>query len=149
MNIKGEYFFDITLQNMFHTYRIKVGNHNLITYKGLELMLKCMVNKSNNEFLGNVVIGTNNALPNQKDSTDTCSNPVKLETDYVDIENNKLTFYATTTGDVLDGTKEIGVWSSSLNPIAISRDVHDPYNIPTSATITVQYSFTLANSEDI
>lgn len=146
--MQGEYEFNITFQNMFNTYNMKIKNHNIITYKGLNLMLKCLVNKSNNEFLGDIRLGYNDALPTERDDIDTFITPIRLPRDYVEVEDNKITFYATTTGDVLDGTREIGVWSDSYNPIAVSRDVHDPYNIPTSATITVQYSFTLTNSKE-
>lgn len=147
MNIKGEYVLDIMFQNMFNTYNIRLRKHNLITHKGLDFILKCLVGKTNGEVFGDIRIGYNSNPASATDTIDTFQNPIRLVTDYVEIESNVMTFYATTTGDVLDGTREIGVWSSSINPIAISRDVHDPYNIPTTATITVQYSFTIVNSE--
>ena len=50
----------------------------------------------------------------------------------------------TTEGRNITGTSEIGIWSNDES-VLITRDVHDTYDVPDSATITLKYSLILSN----
>ena len=147
MQIKGEYEMDILIQNMFNSYNIVTRNSNVVTNEGLNFILRILARKTNLE-MGNVCVGTNTTEASAIDNIDSFTPTAILEPKDIDVENNKLTYIIETSGTNINGTYEIGILSSDEN-IAITRDVHDRYDVPNSAIITIKYSLTLTNKETI
>ena len=145
INIVGEYELDINIQNMFNTYNLIIKNHNLVTEKGLEFILKCITNQTT-ERLGNIIVGYNQQDPSLSDTYDTFTNPQDLQNDPPVVEENVLIYKATIDGSVLHNTTEIGILGTKNT--LITRDVHDRYDIPYNALITLQYTLTLSNIEN-
>lgn len=147
MEIKGEYEMDILIQNMFNSYNIVTRNSNVVTNEGLNFILRILARKTNAE-MGNICVGTNTTEPSIIDNTESFTPTAMLQPKDIDVENNKLTYIINTDGANINGTYEIGIFSSDEN-IAITRDVHDRYDVPNSAIITIKYSLTLTNKETI
>lgn len=148
MQIKGEYEVDILIQNMFHSYNIITKNHNIVTNEGLNFILQILAQKTDKQ-LGEVYVGTNTTEASSLDNKESfSSSAIKIPSTDRTVENNKLTYIIKTSGDKINGTSEIGIWSSDDN-IVITRDVHDRYDVPDSAIITIKYSLTLTNKETI
>ena len=148
MQIKGEYEVDILIQNMFHSYNIITKNNNIVTNEGLNFILQILAQKTDKQ-LGEVYVGTNTTEASSLDNKESfSSSAIKIPSTDRTVENNKLTYILKTSGDKINGTSEIGIWSSDDN-IVITRDVHDRYDVPDSAIITIKYSLTLTNKETI
>ena len=142
MEIKGEYEVNILLQNMFGSYLFTEKNHNIVTDEGLSLMLK-MISGDTTERLGHVHVGKNSA---EASPLDTYNNSLKpLTNDDIRVERNALTYTIECNGEDIDGTCEIGICSDGNNKTLITRDVHDTYDVPGSAIITIKYSLVLTN----
>lgn len=146
MEIKGEYEVNILVQNMFHSYVFIEKNHNIVTNEGLNLMLEILGGKTTKK-LGHVYVGKNNAEPSSLDNYNTLNNPLSLNNDNIDVEGNTLTYTIECNGGDIDGTCEIGICSDGNNKTLITRDVHDTYDVPSSAIITIKYSLILTNKE--
>lgn len=151
MHIKGEYWVNIQIQNMFHTYNIRINHHNLVTNQGVELIMKCATNTNNeNEWFGSVHTGKNNTPPTREDTVETFNTTGlpnengELTTPKPTIEKNTLTYNISTDGSFIDGTSEIGVWSKDKKTL-ISRDVHETWSVPTGSIINIKYMFTINN----
>ena len=159
--IKGEYYFTITITTMFHNHTLNMKEHNLITNNGIQFFLnkalynpKIIQNEINDEttyeidddygIIGYVGVGTNNEPAQVTD------NHLTNETVFYDtktkIEDNKIILTVNTTGENIDGTSEIGVYTTKN--ILISHDVHTTYVVPTSATIKLEYIFTFNQEEE-
>lgn len=146
MNIQGEYEINILIQNMFNSYNLIIKNHNIVTSQGLSFILQCVVNQSNAHF-GKVHIGKNSDIATMDDTINTFSQSVELDSAPPVVENNQLTYTINTTGEVLNDTTEIGIWSDD-EKILVTRDVHDRYDIPSDAQITLTYTLTINNTEE-
>ena len=148
MKIKGEYEIDILIQNMFNSYNFKTRGHNIVTDGGLDFILQCCVNQQNQHF-GDVFVGTNGDEPTLEDTINTITTDQnkKLSNGEIVVANNQLTYTYSTTGTVLNGTREIGILSENKD-VLITRDVHDRYDIPTDAQINLTYTLTISNSEN-
>ena len=146
MEIKGEYEVNILIQNMFNSYVFAEKNHNIVTNEGLNLILE-MISGKTTEKLGHVYVGKNNAEPSQLDTVTTFTQPISLDNYDININGNKLIYKINTSGEKIDNTCEIGIWSNGVPPKLITRDVHENYDIPGSAIVTIQYSLELSNKE--
>lgn len=148
IGIKGEYEFHIIIQNMFNTYEFVEKNHNLVTDKGLELIFKCALGESDEHF-GNIIVGDNITDPKPTDTYSTFTNPTTLETPSPSLENNMVMYELTVGGGDITKTCEIGiVGDADENPTLITRDVHDRYDIPPTAMITLKYMLMLKNIDN-
>lgn len=147
MEIKGKYEVNILVQNMFHSYRFTEKNHNIVTNDGLNLILE-MISGKTTERLGHVYVGRNNAEPSSFDNYSTLNSPLPLTNDDIEVNGNILTYTIECKGSDIDNTCEIGICSDGENKTLITRDVHDNYNVPSSAIITIKYSLILTNKED-
>lgn len=143
MEIKGEYEIEMVIQNMFNSYSLTMRNGNIVTNEGLNFILEVLGGKTE-ETLGEVHVGKNTAEASNLDTTSSFTSPVEVPKTDIEIDNNKLTYIIHTRGDVLHETTEIGIWSSGEN-VLITRDVHDTYDMPSSAEIKIKYSLTLTN----
>lgn len=144
MEIKGEYEVSILIQNMFHSYVFIEKNHNIVTNEGLSLMLEILGGKTTKK-LGKVHIGMNDAVPSSLDNYETFNTPTPLDNYKIEVDNNILTYIIECDGADIDNTCEIGICSDGNNKTLITRDVHDPYDVPSSAIITIKYSLVLNN----
>lgn len=145
IQIKGEYEINILIQNMFNSYEITTRNTNIVTNEGLNLILQILGNKTTKR-LGEVHVGTNPTEPSILDTISSFSYPQAIPGS-IDVESNTLIYNIKTDGSYIDGTREIGIWSDD-NRVLITRDVHDTYDVPTSAIITVKYSLILSNKTE-
>ena len=145
MNIKGEYEFTISIQNMFHNYKFITKNHNIVTDEGLILILKCALNQSE-EFLGNVYVGKNDVEAKKSDTINTFKYPIALPHTSIDVTTNSIIYNILTDGENIDETTEIGIWGTDGS--LVTRDVHDRYDIPHSAQISLKYMLTLTNKNN-
>ena len=146
MEIKGEYEVNILIQNMFNSYVFAEKNHNIVTNEGLNLILE-MISGKTTEKLGHVYVGKNNAEPSQLDTYSTLKSPLPLTNDDIEIDGNMLTYTIECVGSDIDNTCEIGICSDGNDKTLITRDVHDSYDVPSSAIITIKYSLILTNKE--
>ena len=146
MEIKGEYEVSILIQNMFHSYVFIEKNHNIVTNEGLNLMLEILGGKTSKR-LSNVHVGKNDAEPSSLDNYDTLISPVALpfNDDTISVDGNVLTYTIECNGADIYNTCEIGICSDGNNKTLITRDVHDSYDVPSSAIITIRYSLVLNN----
>lgn len=147
MEIKGEYEIEILIQNMFNSYTLTIRNSNIVTNTGLNFILQVLGGKTN-ETLGEVHVGTNSTQASNLDTTSSFTSPVELPKTSIEVEGNRLTYIIHTKGEKLNGTNEIGIWSSEED-VLITRDVHDTYDMPNSAEIKIKYSLTLTNKETV
>lgn len=147
MEIKGEYEVNILIQNMFNSYVFAEKNHNIVTNEGLNLILE-MISGKTTEKLGHVYVGKNNAEPSQLDTYSTLKSPLPLTNDDIEIDGNMLTYTIECVGSDIDNTCEIGICSDGNDKTLITRDVHDNYDVPSSAIITIKYSLILTNKKD-
>ncbi len=143
MEIKGEYEIEMLIQNMFNSYSLTMKNNNIVTNSGLNFILQVLGGKTD-ETLGEVHVGKNNVEASYLDTTSSFTSPVEVPKTDIEVDDNKLTYIIHTRGNVLDGTTEIGIWSSGED-VLITRDVHDTYDMPSSAEIKIKYSLTLTN----
>ncbi len=143
MEIKGEYEIEMIIQNMFNSYSLTMRNGNIVTNEGLNFILEVLGGKTE-ETLGEVHVGKNTVEASNLDTTSSFTSPVEVPKTDIEVDNNKLTYIIHTHGDVLNETNEIGIWSSDEN-VLITRDVHDTYDMPSSAEIKIKYSLTLTN----
>ena len=146
LQIKGEYETTILIQNMFNTYVFKTENRNIVTDEGLNLILKMVIGESDEKF-GSVHVGKNSTEPSSLDTVTTFTQPISLDNYDIDINGNNLIYKINTSGEKIDNTCEIGIWSNGSSPKLITRDVHENYDIPSSAIVTIQYSLELSNKE--
>ena len=146
MNIKGEYEFDILIQNMFNSYNLRIKNHNIVTREGLDFILGCCINQ-NDQFFGNVFVGTNPAEASIDDTVDIFRKSKEFTDAEKSVENNQLIYSTALVGSDINDTTEIGIFSENED-ILITRDVHDRYDIPADAQITFTYNLTIANEEN-
>lgn len=150
MEIKGEYEVNILLQNMFNSYVFTEKNHNIVTNEGLNLILEMISGKTSKK-LGNVHVGRNNAEPSPLDNYSTLDAPIckptPLTNDDVAVNGNILTYTIDCNGSDIYNTCEIGICSDGNDKTLITRDVHDSYDVPSSAIITIKYSLILTNKE--
>lgn len=147
MEVKGEYEITITIQNMFNSYSLTTKNSNIVTDEGLNFILQILAKKTTSSF-GEVHVGTNSNEASRLDTVSTFSHPLKsIPRDRIDVEKNKLTYVINADGSDIDGTCEIGILSDD-EKVLITRDVHNPYDVPNSAKITIRYSLTLTNKTD-
>ena len=145
MKIKGEYEVNILLQNMFGSYLFTEKNHNIVTDEGLSLILE-MISGKTTERLGHVHVGKNSAEASPLDTYNNSLTP--LTNDDIIVEGNTLSYVIECDGSDIDTTCEIGICSDGNNKTLITRDVHDTYDVPRSAIITIKYSLTLTNKEE-
>lgn len=145
MNIKGEYELNITIPTMFNSYNLMIKNHNIVTKKGLDFILQCCVNQQNQHF-GNVCVGSRTAEATIDDTV----NDFRIVNEFTEhkivVENNELIYNIELQGHDIDNTTEIGIFSEDKT-ILITRDVHDRYDIPTDAQITLKYTLSITNEE--
>ena len=132
---------------MFNSYSLTIRNSNIVTNNGLNFILQVLGGKTD-ETLGEVFVGKNSVEASVLDNTASFTSPVEVPKTSVEVDDNKLTYIIHTKGDVLNETTEIGIWSSEEN-VLITRDVHDTYDMPSSAEIKIKYSLTLTNQEII
>lgn len=143
MIIKGEYEFDITIQNMFHTYKLVTTNHNIVTNNGMVLILKCALGESE-EYLGDVWVGTNSQDATVEDTS--LQDAVRLTATEKDFDEHILRYTISTDGGVINNTSEIGIIGTEGT--LVTRDVHDRFDIPSTAQITLKYTLMLTNVEN-
>lgn len=157
--IKGEYYFNINIYTMFDVYNIQTKNHNLITKNGINFFLnKCVYNPTVAEvedsetgyelmdefgLIGKISVGTNSKIPTIDDTY--LSESVEFNDTVVEIKDNQIILSADTDGNSIDGTTEIGVYTTKN--ILVSRDVHTEYVVPSTATVKLTYIFTLNQSD--
>lgn len=153
--IKGEYFFDITIYTMFCSYNIRTANHNLITNEGISFFLNKWISipfvqyndiseeyKASDDYghIGYIGVGTSEEPPKATD--DKLKNLTYTFTDInTSVEGNSLIMTTESDGSHLDGTCEIGVYSTNM--LLVSRDVHTRYTLPTTSSVRLTYKFTL------
>lgn len=153
--IKGEYCFSINISTMFAQYNLELKEHNLITSNGIRFFLhKAVTNPTvvettddetnyslEDEYgvIGFVGIGTSNEEPTTSDTH--LTNETIFYDTRVGVEDNKIILTLNTTGATIDGTTEIGVYTTKNT--LISRDVHTEYVVPSTATVKLEYTFTL------
>ena len=144
LQLTGEYFIDITFQNMFHTYKARYSHHNMITGKGLEFLVKKWAKADSGEFK-NIIVGTNSEEPTEEDMIDTFKDysifhvDISSRTNQLVLSNNNI------SGKHLNNTVEIGVIGIDGNgeQLLVSRDTHPPIDIPSSSIISLEYIYTL------
>ena len=142
--IKGEYCFNINIYTMFNTFTLRLKEHNLITKNGISFFLNKTIGLGDDTgVIGYVGVGTNPEEPKTEDTS--LTNEIVFKDTDVKIEDNQIILTLTTIGENIDGTTEIGVYTT--NNILISRDVHSEYVVPTTASVKLEYKFTL-NQED-
>lgn len=142
--IKGEYYFNINIYTMFNTFNLKVKSHNLITKKGISFFLNKAVGiEDDYGVIGYVGVGTSPEEPKVEDTS--LTNETLFKGTDVEVKDNQIILTTNTTGELIDGTTEIGVYTT--NNILISRDVHSEYVVPSTASVQLEYKFTL-NQED-
>ena len=146
MQIKGSYEVSILIQNMFNSYMFIERNHNIVTESGLNFILQLIANKSTTS-LGKIHVGTNDGYPSPYDDVSTFENAQALSHSSITVEDNVLTYNVSTEGRNISGTNEIGIWSND-ETILVTRDVHDTYDVPDNATITIKYSLELSNKSE-
>ena len=144
--IKGEYETSILIQNMFNSYILRTKNTNIVTNAGLNMILRMLIGDTD-ESLGSVHVGKNSTEASSLDTTGTFTQPVSLDDYTIEVDGNKIIYKINTNGENIDNTCEIGIWSNGTNPTLITRDVHDNYDIPNSAIVTIKYSLKLSNKE--
>ena len=157
-NIKGEYYFDINIYTMFHTYNILCKNHNLITNNGISFFLnRCVSNPSivesesgsydlNDEWgvISKIGVGKNNKTPSLTDTS--LTDAYFFDDVNIDVDGNQIIMTTETDGVNIDETTEIGVYTSTN--LLISRDVHSEYSVPSTATVKLTYIFTLSQTDE-
>lgn len=144
MEIKGEYEIEMIIRNMFNSYSLTIRDSNIVTNNGLNFILQVLGGETE-ETLGEVHVGKNTTEASPLDTLSSFdTHAVEVPKTDVEVENNKLTYIIHTTGDVLNETTEIGIWSSD-EQVLVTRDVHGAYDMPSSAEIKIKYSLTLTN----
>lgn len=143
IEIRGEYEITVLIQNMFHSYCFVEKNHNIVTDGGLNFIMQILARKTTKS-LGNIWVGTNTTEPTPLDDVSTFQNATSLQHSSIQTYDNVLVYTITTEGRNITGTSEIGIWSNDES-VLITRDVHDTYDVPDSATITLKYSLILSN----
>lgn len=143
-HIKGEYCFNINIYTMFNTFTLRLKEHNLITKNGISFFLNKTIGLGDDTgVIGYVGVGTNPEEPKIEDTS--LTNEIVFKDTEAKVENNQIILTLTTIGENIDGTTEIGVYTT--NNILISRDVHSEYVVPSTASVKLEYKFTL-NQED-
>ena len=153
VNINGEYVFDIYIPTMFHNYHITVKNHNMVVDDGIYFFLMKAITplptdeeNFHNKYgiIGYIGVGTGTSETDRNmTSLESPSNIIKYKSSNVTLGDNQIIISCETSGGVLDNTTEIGVYTTTDK--LISRDVHDPYYIPSTAIIGLTYTYTLTN----
>lgn len=150
LQIKGEYEVTFLIQNMFNSYALTTRNSNIVTNDGLNLILQILGGKTTRGF-GAVHVGKNSTNPSEYDNYSTFTDPTPLTPYEIDVDGNALTYVIRADGGDIDETCEIGILSDDefyRNRTVITRDVHDTYDIPTNAIVTIKYSLTLSNKAE-
>lgn len=143
INITGEYYFEITFQNMFTSTIIRTDNyHNLITNQGTNFFLNRLI--SNNDNITALVTGSGTTQPAKNDK-----NLEKLTSTFNQInkkiQDNKLHITTTTPGTTILNCTEIGVKTD--NQQLISRNTHKPIIVPSTATVEIDYIYSFTSGE--
>lgn len=158
LRLKGEYQYNITIQNMFHTYKTSYRNSNLITDEGL----KFLVSKWNSEGgdITQIILGTNTKEPSPTDTIDTFHNHYIFNVDCHTEDNCFMMNTTNLSGKHLNNTREIGVIATNLTQfndeyedeedasvVLVSRSTHPLISIPSTALINIEYKYTLTSVE--
>lgn len=145
-NITGEYVFDIHIPTMFNDYNIRVTNHNMLVSTGISFILNKLTDTDTTGLIGYIQVGSGTSEATLEDTE--LEHPTKTfhyNPANISIVNNTLRIKENITGEELDNTTEIGVYTTT--DVLISRSVHDQYSIPHSALIKLTYTYTLTNIE--
>lgn len=112
MNVKGEYFFEIPVQNMFIDRRLRIAGENIITQLGECFMMNRWVN-DNEDVIQYLVLGKGTKRPTKNDlelARETVRKPVSYE---VQAKRNCLELSANFRADEVIDTSEIGLHTGS------------------------------------
>lgn len=147
LNIKGEYEFEITYQNMFTNHTIKTSYHNMLTNEGANFLIRKWLNEDG--VIKKIILGKGT----KENSSDYSLNDFGDDsyTLLVDVlaEDNKLVLSKQNLkGEHLNNTTEIGVIGTVTvdeRDILISRNRHTKINIPASCIINLRYYYTLTS----
>ena len=151
--IKGDYLFDVNIYTMFSTYNVRIFNTNMITRNGISFFLnKCISPPivtdgevvDEDGYIGYIGVGLSTVSPSQDDSKLIDETNIFYNND-VNIDNNKIILSVETTGDIISGTNEIGVYTTKN--LLISRDVHDTYHLPSTSSVKITYTYTLNQTD--
>lgn len=142
MKIQGRYNIHINIPTMFHMYELELNEHNIVTDKGVKFILEKILDK-NDEYIEKIIIGYGTSEPSPSDSFDIIQEPYMQEFDNINITQNELHLELLVGGDILNETSEIGLITNKQ--MLVTRDVHDTYDIPTNASVKIEYVLSLTN----
>ena len=166
MNINGEYRFQITINNMFHTYNFTMKEHNLITTIGLEFFASKITNDTKYEGwnIKKIITGESIITPQSDDDLDKKTkgeifrNSREFTVQPYANDNKIMMTQRGVSGQKLNNTVDIGVViekettvgeDTQIEQKLISRDTHSRINIPDTSIIEINYMFTLtSNTKD-
>lgn len=160
ITLKGQYEYNIIIQNMFHTYTISYRNHNIITDEGLNFLVDKWNNEGGN--ITQIILGTNTKKPSPDDTIETFNNPFIFNVDIHTNENSLVMSTVNLNGEHMNNTREIGVIATNATQfeneeeiaedtettpkfILVSRSVHPLISIPSTALININYKYTLTS----
>lgn len=156
--IKGEYYIQINIPTMFHNYNMTIKGHNMVVNKGIEFFFKKAITPlptqdetnyhTTTGVIGQIAVGTGEEETTMEtEDLTNLSKKFKYEPTNIVIEDNTLTISTEANGSDLDGTTEIGVYTTQ--GVLISRDTHYAYELPTTSIIEIYYIYTMKNTEII
>lgn len=150
LNIQGIYELEIMIPTMFNTYVLNIKDHNLITTKGFEWFInRWLVNDF--RFLGQIAFGKSTEEYPDKDTLHLTDEViVPYANTKVESKGSSVSLKANINGEIINDTTEIGVYTyndKGLDNVLLSQDIHDKYSVPTTATVTINYTFTVTNYE--
>ena len=151
LNIKGEYKFNITYQNMFNTYTISYYGHNIITDEGLKFLINKWASDDSCK-ITKMIVGRNNANPTPTDSINTFHNYFIFNIDLTTQDNQLIMTNNQISGKHLNNTTEIGVIGENIiddgtieSTVLISRSTHPTIQMPETSIISIEYIYTLTS----
>ena len=147
-NIHGEYFFEIQFQNMFLNYKVKRKKYkNIITNNGRKFILNGLYD-DNYKFYS-IANGTGTNKPSKTDVT--LENKVFENTGiHYNRIDNTLELKTETQGYNIKNTTEIGVYYLSDDGTQlVSRNIHNPLELPDNSYVTIKYYYVLSTAESI
>lgn len=144
MNIQGEYRLNINVPTMFGCFGMSICNHNIVTLNGTDFILHKIINETD-DYIESLAIGKNSSEANVNNTIHDIIDLTKHMFEDSEVSSEKVTFYVTITGEYLTDTSEIGLLTR--DNVLVTRDVHDVYDIPSTATIMVEYTLILNNVE--
>lgn len=142
MKIKGRYNIDINISTMFNNYKLILNEHNLVTNKGVEFIFNKILNNTD-DYIEKIAIGYEKTKPTLTDTFDILKQPYMQKFDNVNITENEIHFELSMSGDKLNETSEIGLITNEK--LLVTRDVHDTYDIPVTASVKIEYILSLTN----